>query len=63
VSLLAGSVVMASLLAARARNPRWRVLTGAVGFNLALQGATGWCPASAVMYKAGVPLARDCARR
>jgi len=62
VSLLAGSLIVASLALARARDPRWRVLTGLIGANLALQGAVGWCPTSGALYKLGVPLARECRR-
>jgi hypothetical protein len=60
VSLLAGGMVVGSLAAGRARNPRWRILTGMVGANLMLQGIVGWCPTSGLLYKLGVPLAREC---
>lgn len=59
VSLLAGGVSLGTLLLGR-RNPRWRLLTGAVSANLILQGAVGWCPASAVMYKLGMRTAAEC---
>jgi hypothetical protein len=62
VSLVAGGVIVGSLVAARTRNPRWRLLTGMVGANLALQGLVGWCPSSALLYRLGVPLARECRR-
>ncbi len=54
VSLLGGSLVVASLALARAGSPRWRLVTTAVGVNLALNGVAGWCPASLALHRLGL---------
>jgi hypothetical protein len=56
VSLLAGASIVATLALARARNPRWRLMTGFIGTNLMLQG---WCPASGMLYKLGLHTAGE----
>jgi hypothetical protein len=58
IPLMSGAVIVGTLALARLRNPRWRLMTGLVGANLMLQGTVGWCPASGVLYKLGVPSAR-----
>ena len=63
VSVLAGGVTLTSLALARTHDPRWRILTALAGGNLVLQGTIGWCPASVGMRMAGLPVARECARR
>ncbi len=55
VPLLGGSVVLASLALGQRHTPRWRALTGFAGANLVLYGALGWCPASLLMQRAGIP--------
>ena len=62
VSLLAGVIVLGSLLAGRKR-PRARLATAFVGANLVMNGAVGWCPSSVVLHKLGLPWAAACARR
>jgi hypothetical protein len=55
VPLLGGSIVLTSLTLARRHSTRWRALTGFVGANLVLYGAVGWCPASLLMGRMGLP--------
>ena len=59
VSLMAGSMVLATLTLGRARSPRWRILTGFVGANLLLDAAVGWCPTSLLLHRLGVPTAAE----
>lgn len=61
--LIAGSVVLVSLTLGRMHSKRWRILTGLVGANLLLDAAVGWCPASVVLRRLGVPTAAECAIR
>ncbi|WP_244268954.1 MULTISPECIES: YgaP family membrane protein [Mycobacterium] len=55
VNLLAGTVVLTSLLLGRERSRRWRALTGFVGANLLLDAAIGWCPTSLLLHRLGIP--------
>ncbi len=59
VSLLAGSLVLGSLLAGRSR-PRARLVTAFVGTNLVMAGTVGWCPSSLILHKLGLPWAASC---
>ncbi|CQD02763.1 hypothetical protein BN000_00354 [Mycobacterium europaeum] len=59
VHLLAGSVVLASLLLGQKYSPRWRVLTGFVGANLLLDAAVGWCPTSLLLHRVGILTAAE----
>ncbi|MDD4865909.1 MAG: DUF2892 domain-containing protein [Mycobacterium sp.] len=59
LSLLAGSVVLTSLLLGRENSRRWRVLTAFVGLNLLLDAAVGWCPTSLLLYRVGVRTAAE----
>jgi hypothetical protein len=54
VDLMAGTVVLASLILGRQHHARWRLLTGFVGANLMLNAAVGWCPMSVVLHRLGV---------
>lgn len=56
VTLMAGMVVLATLTLGR-QNPRWRILTGFAGANLALNAAFGWCPMSIVLHRLGISTA------
>ena len=61
VPLLAGTVVLASLALTLVFSSGWLLLTGFVGANLLLFGAVGWCPASLLLHRLGVPrLAAPC---
>lgn len=59
VALLAGGFIVGSLALGRAHHPRWRLMTGLIGSNLALQGAVGWCPASLGMHMLGLRGSRE----
>ncbi|MFQ6329987.1 DUF2892 domain-containing protein [Nocardia sp. CWNU-33] len=62
VPLLAGTVVLISTLLAAMVSPWWLILTGFVGANLLLYGAAGWCPATLLLQRLGVPAtATSCA--
>lgn len=56
VPLLAGVLVLLSAALAAVLSPWWLVLTGFVGANLVFYAAMGWCPASLVMQRLGVPV-------
>jgi DUF2892 family protein len=59
VSLMAGIVVLATLILGRQHSDRWRLLIGFVGANLALNAAVGWCPMSVVLHRLGVSTAAE----
>ncbi|PBC40104.1 DUF2892 domain-containing protein [Rhodococcus sp. ACS1] len=55
VPLLAGVMVLASIAPTLAFSSWWLLLTAFVGANLLLFGAVGWCPASLLLHRLGVP--------
>lgn len=55
--LMAGTVILSTLALGRLHCPRWRILTGFVGANLLLDVTVGWCPASLLLRRLGVPTA------
>ncbi|WP_327152139.1 YgaP family membrane protein [Nocardia sp. NBC_01329] len=55
VPLLAGILVLVSTGMAAALSPWWLVLALLVGANLLLYSAVGWCPATLIMARLGVP--------
>ena len=55
VRLLAGSLILISLVLAYAVNPWFLALTVFVGVNLAQSAITGFCPAEMILRKMGVP--------
>lgn len=61
--LLAGTIILLSLGMGRLHSGRWRILTAFVGSNLLLNAIAGWCPASLIMKRLGVPTAAQCSRR
>lgn len=61
VSLLAGSFTLFSLAMGRFHHRRWRMMTALIGSNLILQAVAGWCPASLMLRRLGVPT-RDSGR-
>ncbi|MEV0298332.1 DUF2892 domain-containing protein [Nocardia sp. NPDC050710] len=61
VPLLAGLFVLISTALAAAVSPWWLILTGFVGANLLLYSAVGWCPATLLLQRFGVPAATRCA--
>ncbi|WP_067669934.1 YgaP family membrane protein [Nocardia miyunensis] len=61
VPLLAGSFVLISLILATTWSSWWLVFTGFVGANLLLYGTAGWCPASLLLRRLGLPSTAGCA--
>lgn len=62
VSLVAGTVVLATQIAQTARSEHsglLRLLAGWVGANLLLNAAVGWCPLSVLLHRAGIPTAAE----
>ena len=57
VRVLAGSLVIISLLLGLLVNSWWFLLTGFVGVNLVQSAFTGFCPAEIVFRKLGF---KDC---
>lgn len=55
VPLLAGVLIVTGTALAAAISPWWLLLTALVGANLLLYSAVGWCPASLLMARLGVP--------
>ncbi|NUP27462.1 MAG: DUF2892 domain-containing protein [Nocardia sp.] len=63
VPLLAGILVLAGTALAAVFSPWWLILTTLVGANLLLYSAVGWCPATLLMARLGIPpRATACAR-
>ncbi|MBY8857426.1 DUF2892 domain-containing protein [Nocardia sp. CA2R105] len=60
VPLLAGALVLISVVLAAAWSPWWLVGTGFVGANLLLYGTAGWCPATLLLRRLGLPAAAPC---
>ncbi|MGW4479990.1 YgaP family membrane protein [Rhodococcus triatomae] len=57
VPLLGGAMILLSVALAVGLTPWWLILTGFVGANLVFYSAVGWCPASLLMERAGLPRA------
>ncbi|MFZ0519252.1 MAG: DUF2892 domain-containing protein [Acidobacteriaceae bacterium] len=55
VRLMAGVVVLTSLVLGRWVSPNWLWLTAFVGLNLLQSAFTNWCPAMTVFRKLGLP--------
>ena len=60
VHLVAGMMVLFSLLLANLHHPNWVWLTAFVGLNLAQSGITNFCPLTLILKKAGVPDSQGC---
>ncbi len=61
VPLLAGAFVLLSVIAAVAWSGWWLLFTGFVGANLLLYGIAGWCPATLMLRRLGLPATAGCA--
>lgn len=61
VPLLAGTMILISLALATTLSVWWLLLTAFVAANLLLYSAVGWCPASLIMHRLGLP--RQCELR
>ncbi|WP_054814071.1 YgaP family membrane protein [Nocardia arizonensis] len=55
VPLLAGALTLAGTALAAMLSPWWLLLSALVGANLLLYSAVGWCPATLLMARLGVP--------
>ncbi|MFI2231589.1 DUF2892 domain-containing protein [Nocardia testacea] len=55
VPLLAGILTLTGTALAAAVSPWWLLLTTLVGANLLLYSAVGWCPATLLMARLGIP--------
>lgn len=54
VRMVAGVLVVASLVLGYLVNPYWYLLTAFVGLNLFQSAFTNWCPMMTFLRKAGV---------
>jgi hypothetical protein len=55
IRLLAGSLILISLVLAHLVHPWFLALTAFVGLNLAQSALTGFCPAEIILRTLGVP--------
>ncbi|HEX7322492.1 MAG TPA: DUF2892 domain-containing protein [Mycobacterium sp.] len=61
-TVLSGVMVLVTVTLAYLYTPMWLLFTAFVGANLLFSGLVGWCPASVVLHRLGVPPASECAR-
>ena len=54
VRLMAGSMVLLSLVLAMMISPKWLFLTAFVGVNLVQSAFTGFCPAENIFRRCGL---------
>ena len=54
IRILAGTLVLASVVLARAVSPWWLLLAAFVGLNLVQSAFTGFCPAEIILRRLGV---------
>ncbi len=54
IRILAGTLVLISLILARTVNPWWLLLAAFVGVNLVQSAFTGFCPAEMILHKLGL---------
>ena len=59
IRILAGSLVLASLVLSRLASPWWLLLAAFVGLNLIQSAFTGFCPAETILHKLGLGDAAD----
>ncbi|MEV3959613.1 DUF2892 domain-containing protein [Nocardia sp. NPDC050193] len=55
VPLLAGILTLTATALAATISPWWLLLSTLVGANLLLYSAVGWCPATLLMARLGIP--------
>ena len=53
--LIAGSIVLASVLLGYFHSPYWFLLTGFVALNLIQSAFTNWCPMMTFLRRLGAP--------
>lgn len=61
VPLLAAVMITVSIVLVAVFGPWWLILTGFVAANLAFYAFAGWCPASLLLVKLGLPRQSACA--
>lgn len=54
VRIVAGSMVLVSVLLAALISPWWLILTAFIGLNLIQSAVTGFCPAEMVLRRCGL---------
>lgn len=54
VNLVAGSMILVTLLLSHFHHPNWIWVTAFIGLNLAQSGVTRFCPLSALLKRAGM---------
>lgn len=59
IRIMAGSLVLISLILGYLHSPWWHLLTAFVGINLFQSAITGFCPAEIVLKKLGVGKAQE----
>ena len=52
--LIAGSLILVSLVLGNYVNPKWYYFTAFVGLNLFQSGLTNWCPMMTILRKLGM---------
>lgn len=62
IRVLAGAMVLTSLVLAHYVSPKWLLLTAFVGLNLIQSAFTGFCPAEIVLTKLGITRGGCCAQ-
>lgn len=62
VHLMAGCMILLSIILTHVHDPAWVWLTVFVGANLAQSGLTNFCPLSFMLKKAGVPEGDCCSK-
>lgn len=60
IRILAGTMVLLSILLTKYVNPNWFWLTVFVGVNLIQSAFTGFCPAESILRKLGVGKGAGC---
>ena len=60
--LIAGILLIVSVLLAHYISPYWLLFTAFIGLNLFQSGLTNWCPMMLILKKAGVKgcCGKDC---
>lgn len=54
IRILAGTLVLASVVLSRVVHPNWLILAAFVGANLIQSAFTGFCPAEIILRRMGV---------
>jgi hypothetical protein len=60
IRILAGTMVLTSILLARLVHPNWLILAAFVGANLIQSAFTGFCPAEMILRRLGVGGGGSC---